>query len=281
MNHLITITKSDGTKQLFEEEKLIGSLKHAGASPEAIEDVVDEVEKEMKEGMTTSDIYRRAFVLLKKHSAPAAAKYSVRRGMMELGPDGFPFEKFVARIFKMWGYESTTDQTVLGKCVDHEVDVVAWKNDSLAMVEAKYHNEFGMKSDLKVALYVKSRFDDLSQNDYDYGGVKRKLTERWIITNTKFTEKAISYGECTGMKLISWNYPNKDNLHDIVSQNGLHPISCLTSLTHDQKKELVSKNVLVCVDLVGNPQVLVEIGVKDDIREKILTEAQMVIEQAK
>lgn len=281
MNHLISITKSDGTKQLFEEEKLVNSLRHVGTPPEIIEDVVDEVEKEMRDGMTTADIYKHAFLLLRKHSTPVAAKYSVRRGMMELGPEGFPFEKFVARIFKMWGYDSITDQTVLGTCVDHEVDVVAWKGDSLAMIEAKYHNEFGMKSDLKIALYVKARFDDLSQNDFDYGGVKRKLSERWIFTNTKFTDKAIKYGECTNMKLISWNYPSKDNLHDIIGQNGLHPVACLTSLSRDQKKGLADRNTLVCVDLVGNPHLLDDIGIHGEIAEKVLTEAQLVIEQGK
>ncbi len=281
MNHAVLITKSDGTTQLFEEEKLINSLKHAGASLEAIDDITDEVEKQIKPGMTTTDIYGRAFELLRKHSSHAAAKYSVRRAMMELGPDGFPFEKFIARIFKMWGYESVTDQTVLGKCVDHEVDVVAWKDNSLAMVEAKYHNAFGMKSDLKVALYVKARYEDLADNLYDYGGVKRRLSEGWLITNTKFTDKAIRYGECGNLKMISWNYPAKGNLHDIIDQNGLHPVACLTSLTHQQKKDLVGRNILVCVDLVGQPGALNDIGVRDEEAEKILTEAQMVIQLGK
>lgn len=281
MNHLISITKSDGTRQLFEEEKLISSLRRVGASPEAVEDVADEIGKEITDGMTTAEIYRRAFALLRKHSMPVAVKYSVRRAMTELGPDGFPFEKFVARVFKMWGYEAVTDQVVIGKCVEHEVDVVAWKDNSLAMVEAKYHNEFGLKSDLKVSLYVKARYDDISENEYDYGGVKRKLTERWLITNTKFTDKAIQYGECNKMKLLGWNYPDHGNLHELIFENSLHPIACLTSLTRDQKRELAGQNILVCLDLVGNPRVLNSIGVKAEDQEKVLTEAQIVIEQAK
>ena len=281
MNHLVTIAKSDGTKELFEEEKLISSLKRVGAKPEVIEDVVDEVEREMRDNMTTADIYRRAFLLLHKHSVPMAAKYSVRRAMLELGPDGFPFEKFVARIFKMWGYDAVTDQTLLGTCVDHEVDVVAWKDKELAMVEAKYHNEFGMKSDLKVALSVKARFDDLADVVFKYGDVERKLTERWLVTNTKFTEKAVKYGECNHLKLLGWNYPIHGNLHDIIGENGLHPISCLTSLTRDQKKDLIGRNTLVCIDLVGNPSILTDIGVKGADAEKVLTEAQIIIEEAK
>ncbi len=281
MNHLITITKSDGTKQLFEEEKLVSSLKRVGASAEIIEDVVEEIGREIHDGMSTTEIYRRAFDLLRKHSSKVAAKYSVRRAMIELGPDGFPFEKFVARLFKMWGYESVTDQVVMGHCVDHEVDVVAWKGEELAMVEAKYHNEFGLKSDLKVSLYVKARYDDISENEYDYGGTKRKLTERWLITNTKFTDKAIRYSECVKMKVLGWNYPEKGNLHDLISENSLHPIACLSTLTRDQKRELAAKNMLICLDLVGNPHVLKEIGVKPEDQEKILTEVQIVIEEAK
>lgn len=281
MNHVITITKTDGTKELFEEEKLINSLRRVGVRPETIDEVVEEVEAEMKDGMTTNEIYGKAFSLIKKHSAPMAAKYSIRRALMELGPDGFPYERFVARIFRMRGYEAVTDQVVMGTCVDHEVDVVAWKDESLAMVEAKFHNEFGVKSDLKVALYVKARFDDIAGNTFEYGGKKRKLTERWLTTNTKFTDKAIKYGECSNLKLIGWNYPPKGNLHEIIEQNGLHPITCITTLTHQEKKDLVARDILVCIDLVGKPTILNDIGVKGDRAEKVLTEAQIIIQEAK
>ncbi|MFA6601703.1 MAG: ATP cone domain-containing protein [Candidatus Paceibacterota bacterium] len=281
MNHLITITKSDGTKQLFEEEKLVNSLRRIGSSAEAIEDVVDQVEKEMKEGMSTTDIYNRAFFLLRKHSTHAAAKYSIRRAMMELGPDGFPFEKFIARLFETWGYKTLTDQIMLGRCVDHEIDVLAWKGEELAMVEAKYHNEYGMKSDLKVVLYVKARYDDLMDTVFENDGLKRKLSGRYLVTNTKFTDKAVRYAECNGLKLIGWNYPAKGNLHDLIFENSLQPIACITSLTREQKKDLVGRGLLLCTDIIGKPSVLHDIGVKPEETEKILTEAQMVIEEGK
>ena len=138
------------------------------------------IETEMKDGMHTSEIYGHAFALLRKHSMPMAIKYSLRRALSELGPDGFPFEKYVAKIFEAWGYETLTDQTVLGVCVTHEIDVVAWNKEKLMMVEAKFHNELGIKSDVKIALYMKARFDDLRGNMFNYGGVVRKLDEGWI-----------------------------------------------------------------------------------------------------
>jgi hypothetical protein len=102
-----------------------------------------------------------------------------------------------------------------------------------------------------------------------------------LTTNTKFTDKAIKYGECNHLKLVGWNYPQKGNLHEIIEQNGLHPITCIISLSHQEKKDLVGRGILVCIDLVGNPNALNDIGVKDDRAEKVLTEAQVIIEEAK
>jgi hypothetical protein len=277
MNHLISITKSDGTRQLFEEEKLIGSLRRVGATDIAIDEIVEQVESEMKDGMETNAIYNRAFELLKKHSLPVAIKYSVRRALVDLGPDGFPFEKFVARIFRAWGYSTLTDQMVPGKCVPHEVDVVAWKDQTLAMVEAKFHNEFGMKSDLKVALYVKARYDDLAMNTFDYGGKDMHLTEKWLITNTKFTDRAIQYGTCNDLKLVGWNYPSNGNLHDIIEDHGLHPISCIASLERSKMHELVSRDILVCADLVKSENVLRDVGIDEIRAAQILNEAKGII----
>ncbi len=283
MNQILSVTKSDGTKELFDETKLAASLKRSGASSAAIDEITDEIEHEMWDGMTTADIYSHAFMLLRKQHHPIAIKYSLRRALFDLGPDGFPFEKFVARIFKLWGYESITDQTLMGTCVEHEVDVVAWKGEELAMVEAKFHNELGMRSDVKVSLYVEARFEDLSHTTFQFGGKPRKLSPsgRWLVTNTKFTEPAIKYGECKGLKMIGWNYPNINNLHQIIEQNGLHPITCLSSLNTQEKRNIIGQGILTCIDVIGKPDILTKVGIRPDVIEKVLTEAQFIVKQAK
>ncbi len=276
MNHLITIRKADGTTELFEEQKLTASLMNAGGSPEIIEKILRHVEKEMRDGMKTSEIYRHAFELLREHSLPVAVKYSLRRALSELGPDGFPFEKYISRIFEAWGYETLIDQTVFGGCVAHEVDVVAWTRDKLVMVEAKFHNEFVLKSDLKVVLYIKARFDDLKGNTYAFGGVHRKLDEGWLITNTKFTDQAIKYGECQKIKMVGWNYPKTGNLQDIIEELRLHPFTCLLSLSNVHKKMLLTKGVILCRDLIDHPNILKEIGLSTPEAQKIYDEAKSV-----
>lgn len=225
MSNEILVVKADGTRQVFEERKLAESLVKAGASPEAREKIVRHIAGEVRNGMSTNDIYRHAFDLLHKFDQPVVKRYSLKRAMAALGPTGFPFEHFISDIFKAQGFETLTDQIVKGHCTDHEMDVVAWNKEKLVMAEAKFHHEFGLKSDVKVALYIKARFDDLYGEKFSYGGNERELAEGLLITNTNFTDKAIEYSTCAGVHLIGWNYPAKGNLHDMIIQSGVYPHS--------------------------------------------------------
>jgi hypothetical protein len=276
MNHLITITKADGARELFEQSKLENSLRNAGGNDQIIEEVIEHIGKEMYDGIPTHEIYSRAFKLLREHSMPIAVKYSLRRALSDLGPDGFPFEKYIAKIFESWGYNTLTDQTVLGACVPHEIDVVAWNKEDLAMIEAKFHNELGMKSDIKVALYIKARFDDLRGNTFDYGGIKRTLTSGWLITNTKFTDQAIKYGECNGLKMIGWNYPAKGNLQDIIEELHLHPLTCLVTLNNTNKKDLLNQGMVLCMDIYNNQSILNKINIPNDQINNVINEIKEV-----
>ncbi len=223
MEKEIFVLKSDGTRQPFEESKLQNSLMKSGASGEVREKIVRHIAGEIKDGMSTNDIYRHAFELLHKFEQPVANRYSLKRAVAKLGPTGFPFEHFISDIFQKKGFETMTDQIVKGHCTSHEMDVVAWNEHKLIMAEAKFHHEFGMKSDVKVALYIKARFDDLRGQKFSYGGRERELTEGLLITNTNFTEKAIEYSQCAGVRLIGWNYPEKGNLHDMITESGVFP----------------------------------------------------------
>src|SRR3989344_4323947 len=250
------ILKARGEREVFDQEKLHASLLHAGATEEATEEVLAHILQELHDDMTTSEIYQHAFSVLQKISKPIARSYSLRRAVMDLGPSGFPFEDFIAEVLKTKGFKCKTRQTVLGGCVPHEVDVVAYNEKKLVMVEAKFHNELGTKSDLKVVLYVKARFDDLKDNVYSYGGKDRKMTGGWLVTNTRFSSTAIHYGECKNMTLIGWNYPEKGNLQDMIEHQGLHPLTCLTTLSDAEKTALLSGGVVLCSTIKEKPQTL-------------------------
>lgn len=252
----VLILKADGKRESFDKEKLRFSLLHSGATEEATEKVISHVITGLHDGMTTNEIYKHAFSFLHRISKHVARSYSLRRAVMDLGPAGFSFEKFVAEIFKAKGFETLTDQTVLGGCVLHEVDIVAWNDKKLIMVESKFHNELGTKSDLKVVLYVKARFDDLKDNVFNYGGKERPLNEGWLVTNTKFSSTAIHYGICKNMVMIGWNYPEKGNLQDMIEEEGLHPITCLNSLSLLNKRALLDSGIVLCATIKKDPSLL-------------------------
>jgi hypothetical protein len=81
--------------------------------------------------------------------------------------------------------------------------------------------------------------------------------------------------------MLGWNYPTHENLHEIIEKNGLHPITCITSLSRQQKKDLVGRNILTCADLIRQPQILEAIGVKGDLVHKVVDEAKVIIQIAK
>lgn len=252
--------KSNGEREPFDALKLENSLLNAGVSPDSAQKIIKTVQSELVDGMTTAEIYRHAFFLLHRMEKTSAVRYSMRRALSDLGPSGFPFEKFVAEIFKAQGYTIETDKMIKGYCAEHELDVIAYNDKKLIMTEVKFHNQNGIKTDLKVALYVKARFDDLRKMHFHYGGRDMVLSEGLLITNTKFTKSAISYAMCAGVGMIGWNYPTRGNLHDLIIQNKMHPITSLTTLSTDEKKYLINRGFVICSTVMDHLSVLDEGG---------------------
>jgi len=277
------IINANGEKELFDYKKLENSLRKVDASDELISQVISEVSEETrgKEIISTQDIYRKAFSILRKKHKPIAVRYSLKKAVAQLGPTGFPFEKFVAEIFKAMGYSTVIDQVVEGKCVQHEIDVVAWKDKDLIMTEAKFHTDFNLKSDLKIVLYVKARYDDIFGKEYDFGGEKRKLTEGWIITNTKFSTTAIQYGQCQpALKYIGWNYPYNNNLHNLIEKYELIPLTALTSLTTAEKGLFLLRGIILSKDLLDD-NLLKEVRFDDKKIKSIKDEVQALCEHCR
>ena len=270
------VVKSNGEREAFNVLKLENSLLRAGVSPSSVRSVLERIERELRDGMTTADIYRHAFFLLHKLERPSAARYSMRRALADLGPSGFPFEKFVAEIYKAQGYTIETDKMILGYCAEHELDVIAYNTNKLIMAEVKFHNQNGLKTDLKVALYVKARFDDLRKMRFNYGGHELSLSEGLLITNTKFTKSAISYAMCAGVGMIGWNYPVHGNLHDLIVRYKMHPVTSLTTLSGDEKKYLIERNVVLCSTVAKQPDILFRAGFDQKRITGILEEIRLL-----
>lgn len=247
----IYIIKSTGDKEIFDYKKLENSLRKIGTDSELIKEIISEVSADLHDGMTTKEIYTKAYSILRKKRRPVALRYSLKKAVAQLGPTGFPFEKFIAEIFKANGYSAETNRLVKGKCVEHEIDIIAWKENELIMTEAKFHTDFNLKSDLKIALYVKARYDDIFGQKYTFGGKERQLTEGWIVTNTKFSQMAIQYGQCQPqLKFVGWNYPYNNNLHNMIEKHELIPLTALTTINQAEKNMLLAKGIVLSKSLL-------------------------------
>lgn len=264
------ITKADGEREPFNPHKLVASLTRAGADKTLADSIEKDIEKELYNGISTQEMYRRAFAHLREFRKETAARYSLKHALLELGPSGFPFEEYLSRLFQYEGYTTKTDQIIKGACVEHEVDVVMAKGDVTTYVEAKFHNTPGFKTDLKTTLYVKARLDDIAAERKATGasGTMRGL----VVTNTKFTSQAAQYANCAGVELLGWEEPTGNTLQYRIERAQLYPVTALTTLGHREKMALLGQKVVLCQSLPQELEALRGAGVSGPKATRVLEE---------
>lgn len=277
MTTLPFIIKADGTKEVFDPVRLVSSLIRSGAGEHTAEEIAQMITETVVPGMSSREVYARAFALLRKKSRPVAARYALRRALLELGPTGHPFEDFVSHLYRALGWQVETRKMIKGKCVFHEVDFYASRpeENTFLAAELKYHNDPNYKTDLKVALYVKSRFDDIFSCDPK---TRECPIDRGIlITNTKFTSEAIAYAECSGVELLGWGYPVDNSLFMYMSNTKVYPITTLTRLSHAEKNLLIDNNVIAVDEIVRDKRLLDTLQLPADRVGEILAEADALL----
>lgn len=256
MTTLPTIVKADGSNEIFDPERLISSLQRSGAGEHTAKQISETITHTIAPGTSSKEIYTRAFSLLRKEARPIAARYALRRALLELGPSGHPFEDFISHLYRAEGWQVETRKILQGKCVAHEVDFYAQHPEQgvYLAAELKYHNDPAYKTDLKVALYVKSRFDDIFASDKAAG--THHIDRGLLVTNTKFTSEAIAYAQCAGVELLGWGYPAEDTLFIRMSRAKVYPITALTGLSHAEKRLLVEQGTIAVDEIVRDRHAL-------------------------
>lgn len=260
------IKKSTGEFEEFSKEKLKYSLIISGATADQANAILKQISPYIAKGISTKKIYRLAFRQLKKVDKKLASNYSLTKSIHELGPEGFHFEKFICEIFRAKGYEAKTNVRLDGKCVSHEIDVMASKPKYNVGCECKFHNRVGIKNDLKTTLYVKARYDDLMANP------QNNLKEFWLISNTKFSKDAIQYANCAGLRLLGPNYPRSHALADLALKYKIFPITCISSLKKSEAKLLLNNGIILTKDLINKKNLLKKFGIEkiEEVIDEIL-----------
>lgn len=272
------IVKHSGNIVDYNPTKLKQSLLKSGASQMLVASILKAIEKEIYEGISTKKIYKMAFGLLKKASNSHAARYNLKEAIRLLGPAGFFFEKYIARIFAAEDYETKINVFLQGKCVSHEIDILVKKNDSIAMVECKFHMGKDANSDVKVPMYILSRFNDIKEIKYDIFNKNDLISKCWIVSNNRFTTDAIEFAKCSKLNLLSWNYPENNSLKTKNDLNFLYPITCLTTLALAEKDKLLVMEVILVKEIINNSDCLEKIGLSPNRISNVLKEASELCE---
>jgi hypothetical protein len=270
----IYVTKMSGEKALFDEEKLRNSLKRSKAEDDVIDRVIEKVKTELRDSISTKEIYRMAFAQLRKNSSHSAARYKLKQSILELGPTGFPFEEYISELLKFKNYRTEVGNIVDGHCVSHEIDIIAERDNRKILLECKFHSDQRRFCDVKVPLYIHSRFMDVEQELKKKSGQKDTIFIGGLVTNTRFSSDALKYGLCMGMYLLSWDYPAGKSLKSLIDQSGLHPLTSLLTLSKFEKQQLLDKGIILCKNLIGKEKVLKEIQISEPRIEKIISEVK-------
>ena len=266
------VVKQSGDFVNFDPAKLRRSLVNSGANDFVVDTIMRKIQDEIFEGISTKQIYKIAFSLLKRDSNSQAARYNLRSAIRLLGPAGFFFEKYIARLFAAENYEVVTNKTLQGKCVSHEVDVVVKKNNIIAMIECKFHGGRDAVTDVKIPLYIFSRFNDLKEQEHTVFSKKDHISECWIVTNNRFSGDAIQFATCSGIKLLSWDFPLNNNLNTKNYNESLYPVTCLTTLSLAEKDKLLILDIILAKELVKNSAILEKIEMSPKRIKNVLKE---------
>lgn len=267
------ITKNGGVKEEFSPAKLCLSIRKAGAPRDLADTICQNVQKKINPDESTNKIFRKALKYLVREDMNVAARYSLRRGLEALGPAGFIFEQYFETVLQAYGFETRRDVILKGKCVTHEIDVLASSGSKRFLIEAKYHNDQNLKTHVDVIMYADARLIDIVKNE-SANNQKKYEYAMWVVTNTKFTDAAIQYAKCRGIRLTGWNYPRGSSLEDVIADKKLYPVTVLPSLPKLLLPELVKKNIILAQDLLtySADDMIKSFGISRDIANQLVEE---------
>lgn len=255
----ILIRKASGEEQQFEKWKLERSLRNAGADEDLINEIVQNIELWISNKLTTKDIYKRAFSILRKKKSGAANRYRLKQAIAELGPTGYPFEKFIGHLFEKQGYKVEVGQVIDGVCVTHEMDVIATNHTVQHLVECKYSSDQGKQISVQVPLYVRSRVNDIIEKRKTLPEYNNISFTGWVVTNTRFSSDSLAYGKCSGLHLLAWDYPQGNGLKELIERFKMYPLTILSQLSKNDKQKFLNQGIVLCAQLLEHKGLLDEL----------------------
>lgn len=271
------VAKSNGELVEYNPRALRISLSKSGASKDEVDEVFELLLNDIYDGMPTTDLFALAFEYLKKYRNSYAARYSLKRALSNLGPDGYYFEKYIRRLMESVGYNAINGEIIQGNAVTHEIDVVAQKEDILYFIECKFRNDIEAKISVTTPMYFMSRMIDIRDKEYTYFDKTLKPTKGFLVTNAYLTTDSVDWATYYNIGLISWNYPETMSLKYLIDSLAIYPVTCLTTIIKDQHKILLDADCLLVKDILEQEEHLKSLNLSEETLNLLKEEAQELL----
>ena len=268
---MVYIIKADGSKQLFEKNKIIGTCMRAGVNEQIANEIANTVSRRVHENMTTHEIYHIVLNELDKRNHISSFIYRLREAVANIDPENF--EIYIKKILESHGYECKWNVIVPGECIEHQIDVIARDEKEVWAVECKRHFNPHRFCDLGTVLETWARIDDLKKG-FKKGKNKSGFTGAWLVTNTKFSEHGKKYAKAKSLRLTGWDYEGNLSLENLIISKRMYPITIL-------KTEVAYHKILLNNKIITIQDVLQSNRIKKIINrselEKITKEAELLL----
>ncbi len=253
MVHL-KVTKSDGKKERFDWEKYHHSLKQAELNSKFIPQLTNYLKSHLYNEIPTREVYEttKKFLQQLPQKKPFYL-YQLREAIATL--DSIAFEKYISQLLAAHGYTTKWNVLVAGQCIEHQVDVIAEKDNHLIMVECKHHRNYHRDSGLGKVMELYARLRDVNQ----LRGALTYTTEEpvsryhfdqaWLITNTKLSYHAIQYANCKRLTLTAWRFGHLLSLEHMSQNVHLYPLTIL-GISTQESAALVPLNIITTHDIL-------------------------------
>jgi hypothetical protein len=236
------VVKGNGQKEVYKKEKIAQSLKRLNFNQDEIENILFEIDKHLPSVITTKKLFQFIFNYLKDKKEVASYKYNLKKAILELGPAGYSFEKFIAHLLKLYDYKVKHNVFLTGKCLTYEIDVLAEKDNVTYIGECKFHQQSWQVNDIKVVLYSYARFLDIKN--------EKGNQHPFIITNTRFTSEVHKFANCYNIKLLSWDFPD-ENLPYLIDNKKAYPLTILDFLPLKSIQKFFTYDIVLIHDFIN------------------------------
>ncbi len=273
---MIFVTKFDGRKQPFNKEKVVRTCLRMRANLQQANDVANAIEKELFNGISTKEILQKIFKYLQEYKPEIKHQIDLREAIALLRPKP-DFEQFVSLLLKEYGYRTETNQIIAGRCVEHEIDAVARKNNETVLVEVKHHLQPHTYTGVSIFLEVQAELEDLLEG-YRWKKNNINFNKALIVCNTKISDHAKQYAICKGIEHIGWRFPEEKGFEKMIEEKRLYPITILKDLDMPTQVKLGDNGIVLVKQLVemSMGEILKKTRIDKQKLEKLIKKAREV-----